>query len=564
MRPPQIRIQLDPDEIIVDNFAGGGGASTGIEAALARPVDIAINHDPEAIAMHRANHPHTVHYIEDVWAVDPREVCGKRRIRLLWLSPDCKHFSKAKGGKPLDKKIRALAWIAVRWIKALPERQRPKVIMLENVEEFQDWGPLDDNGRVDPERKGMTFRRWLGTLRNLGYAYECAEMRACDYGAPTSRRRLFIILRRDGRPIVWPRATHGTKDRPWRTAAECIDFSLPCPSIFERKRPLAPNTMRRVAEGVRRFVLNHKDPFIVPVNHIDATGRRVHSIHEPLRTITASRRGDFALVNPFMMPVKTWTGGGNDPSELTKPMRTITASKRGEYALVAPTLIQTGYGERPGQAPRVPGLDKPLGTVVGCGVKHALVAAFLAKQNGVGEKMVLGQSLDGPVHTITAKDQKALVAANLVKFYGTSTGQDMREPMPTITTGGGKGGGHIAAVYAFLTQYYGEGGGQLADVREPMRTIRGTDCMALVTVKGDPEPWVIADIGLRMLSPRELFRAQGFPEQYEIEPYFEGEPLTKTAQVRCVGNSVPPDVAEALVRANLGPVQDELQLEEAA
>ena len=547
-RAPQIRIQLEPDEIIVDNFAGGGGASTGIEAALGRPVDIAINHDAEAIAMHKANHPETRHYCEDVWSVDPREVCGRRRVRLLWLSPDCKHFSKAKGGRPVEKRIRALAWIAVRWVKALPERQRPAVIMLENVEEFQDWGPLTDEGLPDPERKGQTFKRWLGTLRNLGYRHELAELRACDYGAPTSRRRLFVILRRDSLPIIWPEATHGAgRAFTWRTAAECIDFSHPCPSIFERRRPLAPNTMRRVAEGVRRYVLTAADPFIVPVKTWGGGGNGPGSVHDPLRTITGSKRGEFALVQPFMMKNMT----NNTPRPVDAPLSTILTGNH--HYLVAPTLVQTGYGERSGQAPRVPGLHKPLGTIIADGGgKHALVAAFLSKQNGVGKKMVVGQGLKEPVHTITAKDQKAVVSANLVKLYGTSIGQDVREPMPTITAGGGKGGGHIAAVYAFLTQYYGEGGGQHADVREPMRTIRSHDCMALVQVHG--EPHVIADIGLRMLTPRELFRAQGFPEDYEIDPLFEGEPLTKTAQIRMVGNSVPPDVAEALVRANLAPL----------
>lgn len=500
MRAPAIRIY--EGEIVVDNFAGGGGASTGITHAIGRSPDIAINHDPEAIAMHRVNHPTCEHYCEDVWDIDPEDACRGRKVALAWFSPDCKHFSKAKGGKPVDKKIRGLAWVAVRWARAV----RPRVIMLENVEEFRDWGPIADDGRPCPLRRGLTYRRFVAQLRNLGYQVEDREIRACDHGAPTTRKRLFLIARCDGEPIVWPDATHGKGREPYRTAAECIDWNLPCPSIFERDRPLAENTQRRIAEGIRRFVLEAPQPFIVGIDNASNGARDAWASSDPLRTITAENR----------------------------------------FAVVAPTLIQTGYGEREGQAPRVPGLNKPLGTAVAGGVKHALVAAFLAKHNGIAEKMVVGQDLSEPVHTITAKDQKAVVTSHLLKLYGTSTGCSVEEPMPTITAGGQ----HIGEVRAFLMKYYSTGG-QWQSLFDPVHTIRTKDGLALVMVHG--EPHVIADIGMRMLSPRELYRAQGFPSNYVIDHGMteDGEKveLTKTAQVRMVGNSVSPNPAEALVAA---------------
>lgn len=535
------------NELIVDNFAGGGGASLGIEWAFRRPVDIAVNHDPEAVAQHMANHPQTRHYCEDVWDVDPRKATKGRKVGLAWFSPDCKHFSKAKGGRPVEKKIRGLAWVVIKWAKAV----KPRVIMLENVEEFQDWGPLTKDGMPCQLRKGLTFRRWKRQLENLGYAVECRELRACDYGAPTIRKRLFVIARRDGLPIVWPKPTHGPGTRKkYRTAAECINWSLPCPSIFERERPLAEATMRRIAKGIQRYVIEAADPFIVPVTHHGDD--RVHGVREPFRTVTCAQRGEFALT--------------------------------------VPTLIQTGYGERPGQEPRVPGLEKPLGTVVS-GQKHALVSAFLTKFR-TGS---VGSAMDEPVHTVTAGSYvkrpagaghamgvvvahmaqhntgmvghdarkplstivgkgctQALVTSNLVKLYGTAQhGQDVRDPAPTVTAGGW----HIGEVRAFLVKYYGTD--QDPQLREPLHTVTTRDRFGLVTVHG--EEYQIADIGMRMLQPRELYRAQGFPDSYIIDCDYRGKPLTKTAQVRMCGNSVSPVVAKALVEANLMARIDDIE-----
>lgn len=487
-------------EIVVDSFAGGGGASLGISWALGRGPDIAINHDAEAIALHSANHPDSRHFREDVWKVDPAEACAGQPVGLMWLSPDCKHFSKAKGGKPVSKRVRGLAWVAVRWATAV----RPRVIVLENVEEFQTWGPVLHTGQPCPRRKGQTFRAFVRKLERLGYAVDWRELRACDYGTPTIRKRLFLIARCDGQPIVWPTPTHGKGRIPWRTAAECIDFALPCPSIFERTRPLAENTLKRIARGLRRFVIESPRPFIVSLTH----------------------------------------QGGNRIESLDRPFATITGAHRGEKALVAPTLIQTGYGEREGQAPRVPGLDKPLGTVVAGGAKHALVAAFLAKHYGErkpGE--VQAASLFDPTPSVTTVDHNALVTSNLVAMAQNAVGGDMREPMPTVLAGATR----FAEVRAFLVAYYGneKDGGDLFD---PMRTLSTRDRFGLVTVEG--VEYAIADIGMRMLVPRELYRAQGFPDSYRIDVEFNGKPMTKTAQVRMCGNSVCPPLAAAIVAAN--------------
>lgn len=420
-------------ELIVDNFAGGGGASTGIEWALGRSPDIAINHSPEAIAMHRLNHPDTRHYCEDVWQVDPVEATQGRPVGLAWFSPDCTHFSRAKGGKPRSQKIRGLAWVVYRWAKAV----RPRVIALENVTEFADWGPLVD-GLPCPVRRGLTFRRWWRQLENLGYTLDARELRACDYGAPTSRKRLFVIARCDGRPIVWPEPTHGPWLMPYRAAAECIDWSLPCPSIFDRPKPLADATMRRIARGVMRYVVHARQPFLVTVSD-----------------------------------------------------QTIAAS-----------LINTRNGEREGQAPRARGIEQPYPTITAQGSQGALVAAFLAKHYGGHETP--GSDLRRPIDTITAKD-------------------------------------HHALVYAFMVAYYGNEreGRSLA---EPMGTIVSRDRFGLVLVHG--EPHYIADIGMRMLQPPELFKAQGFPPDVKLIG-------TKTSQVELCGNSVSPPVAAAIVRANM-------------
>lgn len=437
-------------ELIIDNFAGGGGASTGIELALGRHVDIAINHDPEAVAMHALNHPQTAHHCESVWDIDPLAVTQGRPVGLAWFSPDCKHFSKAKGGKPRDKRIRGLAWVAVRWAALV----RPRVMILENVEEFQTWGPLLDDGTPCPARRGHTFRDFVRQLQELGYAVEHRELRACDYGAPTTRKRLFLIARCDGQPIAWPAPTHGAPGspevkartrKPWRTAAECIDWTILAPSIFDRARPLAEATLRRIARGVRRYVIEAAKPFVVQ------------------------------------------TADG----------------------LAVPAMIQTGYGEREGQAPGVPGLDKPLGTVVAGGAKHAIVTAFLAKHFG-GNYTGPGAPLTEPMHTITTQDHHALVCAFLVKYYGE--------------------------------------GGQDQHIDDPLHTIPTVDRFGLVTV--EQQQYRIADIGMRMLEPRELYRAQGFPESYQIAPVIAGKPLPKRAQVRMCGNSVSPPLAAALARAN--------------
>lgn len=488
MRPPILRAGFD--ELVVDNFAGGGGASTGIAAALGRDPDIAINHNPIAIECHRRNHPTTKHYLESVWKVDPVKACAGRPVGFAWFSPDCKHYSKAKNGKPRDKKIRCLAWVVIRWAKAV----RPRVIVLENVEEFARWGPLDSDGQPCRRRAGQTFKSFCTKLRRYGYRVEHRMLVACDYGTPQKRKRLFLIARCDGLPIEWPKPTHGPDCvRPWRTAAEIIDWSLPCRSIFGRKRPLREATMRRIVTGVRRYVIDAARPFLIPVTH--PRDERVHSIDEPLRTVTAAHRG--------------------------------------ELALVAPTLIQTGYGEREGQDPRVPGLHKPLGTVVAGGAKHALVAALITKHYGG----VIGHEPDRPLGTVTARDHHALTAAFLTKFYGTSTGADMRSPTPTITAGGQ----HLGAVQALLEKH------------APAQRELSLDAPGIVRIGG--EPFAITDIGMRMLSPRELFRAQGFPDDYVIDLVdpTDGDPVTKEEQIALAGNAVPPQLVEAIVRANYAP-----------
>lgn len=502
VRPPALRVRVDG--LIVDNFAGGGGASTGLEEATGRSPDYAINHDAEALALHAANHPKTKHLREDVWDVDPAALCAGRPVALAWFSPDCTYHSRARGGKPFRerdkaKRRRGLAWVVTRWAKAV----RPRLIVCENVKEFEDWGPLRDDGTPDPARAGFTFRRWVARMENLGYRVSWRILRACDYGAPTSRARLFIIASLDDEP-AWPQATHGAGTGvPYRTAAECIDWTIPCPSIFDRSRPLADATLRRIARGIQRYVIGAAQPFIVPV--------------------------------------KTWGGGGNDPRSLDEPMRTITRSKRGEFALVAPSLIQTGYGERRGQEPRALDIGRPLGTVVGGGAKHALVAAFLARHYGGHEND--GAQLTIPLHTITTQDHHALVASHLIKFQQNSVGQDPREPLHTVMAGATR----FAEVRAFLMAYYGTD--QAAQLRLPMPTATTRDRFALVTVQG--QEYVIADIGMRMLSPRELYNAQGFPASYVIDPEFNGKPLTKTAQIACCGNSVPPPFSRAIAAANL-------------
>ena len=666
MKRDLFTLQLDlGQELIIDNFAGGGGTSTGLEAAFGRPVDIAINHDPEALAMHAINHPHTKHLCESVWDVDPIKVTNNQPVGLVWLSPDCKHFSKAKGGKPVEKRIRGLAWVTMRWAA----KCKPRVIMLENVEEFQTWGPLtqDDNGdwRPDPAKRGVTFRSFVRQLEGHGYKVEYCELRACDFDTPTIRKRFFLVARRDGLPIRWPEPTNAAPDspavragkrRPYRTAAECIDWSLDCPSIFDRKRPLAEATLRRIAKGIMRYVVNAADPFIVGQGGPVYAGKPV-SANQPFGTLTTENHR--AVVVPSIIPV---THQGSDRTEsIHEPFRTITGAQRGEKALAAATLVQVGYGERHphwrcrhcaaefeveptcgctacghhddllkvgGQSPRALDVKKPLSTIVGAG-KAALVTAFLnehanasnqrvmpadeplrticaqvkgghfsmvsAALVGVGGRAgdsrprgadeptatitakgdtalataflakhytgVVGSDLVDPIGTVTSSDHHSLVTSHLVKLRGTSTAAGANEPLHTVSAGGQ----HHAEVRAFLLKYYGTD--QDPRIDEPLHTVTTKDRYGLVTIQG--QDYQIVDIGLRMLAPHELYRAQGFPEGYVINEipdpallFVDGQqtsadplqlpriPLTKSAQVRMCGNSVCPPLSEALIRAN--------------
>lgn len=524
--------------LIIDLFAGGGGASAGIEAALDQPVDLALNHDEIALAVHRLNHPKTRHLEADIWDVRPRKAVGSRRVGLLWASPDCTHFSIAKGGKPRRQNIRSLAWAVVRWAQDV----RPDVILLENVREFRDWGPLDEDGHPIKERLGEIFHRWRRRLEGLGYEVDYRLLDSADFGAPTRRRRLFLVARRDGLPIIWPEPTHGPGKLPYRTAAECIDWELPCPSIFERKRPLAKKTLWRIAQGIRRYILEHPDPFLVEMNHSNAP----RDLDRPLGVVT-TQGNRFNLVTPHLTKFRA----DDRTAAVTEPLPTITAgsSRTGRPAgaghalgLTAATLVQVGYGERPGQAARVPGLEKPLGTVVAGGGKHAQVLALLKNYGGV-----VGQEIKEPASTITAKDHHSLAAATLVKLRGQCAGADPREPSPTLTAGGT----HVAEVRAFLTAFYGSDGtaGKGQDLRSPARTLTAKARLGIVTIRN--VDYQIVDVGMRMLQPHELLRAQfgRFAEGYDLSAA-----KTKAAKVRLIGNSVCPEVAEALVRANFSGV----------
>lgn len=535
-------------EIIVDNFAGGGGASTGIELAIGRSVDVAINHDPAAIAMHEANHPDTKHYCENVWDKDPREIAAGRPVGLVWLSPDCTHHSKARGGKPREKNIRGLAWVAVRWAATV----RPRVMMLENVEEFQDWGPLDKDGRPIKSQKGRTFRSFVNALKRHGYVVEWQVLRACDYGAPTTRKRLFMVARCDGKPIVWPNPTHAEPKSPavqtgrmkrYRTAAEIIDWSIKCPSIFERKRPLADNTMRRIARGMFKYVTNNPHPYIAPfivkVNHSQDEAFRGQRIDDPMQTITG--KNGWGIVTPYINRIgQTGFGGDRMNYSIGDPLTTITT--KAEHMLITPTMVQTGYGEREGQAPRALDIHKPLGTLVST-QKHALISAFLVQYHSETQSHeVRGQTLDTPIMTLDTSNRYGLVTGNLIKFRGDNIGSGYADPVPTITAGGL----HIGEVRAFLVHYYGASVGQ--DLRNPLGTITTHDRFGLVTIRGTL--YQIVDIGMRMLTPRELYNAQGFPITYIINPMFNGKPFTQAEQVAKCGNSVSPVMPNAMVRAN--------------
>lgn len=538
-------------ELIVDNFAGGGGASTGIEMATGYSVDIAINHEPEAVRMHKTNHPSTKHYCESVWDVDPVKVCGGHPVGLAWFSPDCKHFSKAKGGKPKDKNIRGLAWVALRWAGKV----RPRVIMLENVEEFKTWGPLNRRHHPVRNKRGETFRKFIKQMEDLGYAVEYRELVAADYGAPTMRKRFFLVARCDGRPVVWPEPTHAPADspevaagikKPYAGAYTQIDFSLPCPSIFDTTeeikqkygiravRPLAPKTIERIARGLKKFVLDNPEPFIVQVNH--GENRRPQDIKEPMPTITGKH--GFGIVEPVLPPYIMCNNENNVGASVETPLPTITTGNRN--FVVAPTLIQyhseTSKDEVRGQQVTEPAMT------VDASNRYGLVASFLQKYFNGGYHGP-GADAGAPLPTVTAVDHNSLCTAHLLQMNNNCDGKDIGNPIPTITAGYG----HFGEVRAFLVKYYGQGSGQKVDT--PLDTVTSHDRFGLVEVNG--EDYMIVDIGMRMLEPRELYGCQGFPEDYIIDHDSTGKKYPRSEQVKRCGNAVCPPIPAALVRANL-------------
>lgn len=616
------------DEIIVDNFAGGGGASTGIELAAGRPVAIAINHDPAAILLHQTNHPYTEHLQASVWDVDPVEVCKGRPVGLAWFSPDCRHFSKAKGSALVDRKIRGLAWIVLRWAALV----RPRVIMLENVEEFQTWGPVR-KGKPVKKLAGQTFKKWYKQLSDLGYQIEHRELVAADYGAPTTRKRFVLVARCDGKPIVWPKPTHGPRDcpevrtgklKPWRSAAEIIDWSMLGYSIFDSRteikekygvnavRPLADNTLRRVIRGVDKFTIRSGKPFLVPIGYGERKGQqpRVNDLSEPLSTVVS--RDKQSLCQPVMAPFTAECNHGGDghTRAVTEPVNTLTGKYTGGVcsAIMAPVTLsntggsvganagdpvhtirtaggqllasanlmsigQTGGGDRiryirqpntttvskqescitaasliqyhteQTDGARVSGLDAPINTVDGSN-RYGLACANLVEYYSGGRPL----DISDPMHTATSHDREALVAAHVVKYKGQELGQDPRRPLNTITAQGleyadcravlikaGGNLGHWPEIRALLNKYCGY---HLAD-----------DELILLIINGIP--YFIADITLRMLIPRELYNAMGFPVDYIIDHDYMGNVYVKTEQVKKCGNAVCPPMAEAMVRANL-------------
>ena len=614
-------------ELIVDNFAGGGGASTGIEMATGYSVDIAINHDPEAIRMHKANHPNTKHYCENVWEVDPVKACNGHPVGLAWFSPDCKHFSKAKGGKPVEKNIRGLAWVVLKWAALV----RPRVIMLENVEEFQTWGPCipirdKDTGRVivnmagrhdrakneprtriadpeevvpvdrqmfqpDPKRSGQTYKKWRKQLEALGYSIDTKELVAADYGAPTMRKRFFMIARCDGKPIVWPEPTHGPADsqavkaglvKPYVGAYTQLDFSMPCPSIFDTSeeikkkygvravRPLAPKTMDRIARGLKKFVLDNPEPFIIQCNH--GGERRPNDIREPMPTITGKH--GYGIVEPYMVQIGQ-TGFTKDRSkDVREPLTTIvsknehclikstlapymgtnttnhpggnckepihTITTGNQQCLISPTLIQY-HSETSKDEVRGQSIEDPIMTVDSSN-RYGLVTSFLHKYYDGGYTGA-GDSLTNPLPTVTSWDHNSMCAVNLIQMNNHCDGRNVKDPIPTITAGDG----HFGAVRAFLIKYYGQGTGQ--DVKEPLDTVTSRDRFGLVTINGTD--YKIVDIGLRMLEPKELYGCLGFPDDYIIDHDYTGKTYPRSEQVRRCGNAVCPPIPAALVKANL-------------
>lgn len=581
-------------EIIVDNFAGGGGASTGIEIATGRLVALAVNHDPAAILMHRTNHPYTEHFQASVWDIDPKSVCRGRPVGLAWFSPDCKHFSKAKGAALVDRKIRGLAWITLRWAATV----RPRVIILENVEEFQTWGPVR-KGKPVKKLAGTTFRKFIDQLTELGYTVEYRELIAADYGAPTSRKRFYLVARCDGKPIVWPKPTHsktGADGLPkWRSAAEIIDWSLPCPSVFASKaeimeryglkavRPLAKNTMRRVIRGVDKFTIRSGKPFIVPTGYGERKGQapRVHDIDAPVPTVvgtgkenlcrpllapvtvtntsnsvggtvgapvhTVTTAGNQMLVTPFLAECNH--SGGGHIAPVTDAHKTITAKHTG--GIVAPALIQ--YHTEQTEHVRASGLGTPINTVDASN-RYGLTCANLVEYYTGGRPL----DVQAPMHTVTSHDREAVVAAHVVKFKGDNVGTPPSEPLQTVTASAGKeracSGGTFAVCRAHLAKMHGgDELGYWPEIRALLNEFCGytlaEDEVLLLEIGG--ALYYIADIGLRMLSPRELYNAMGFPPDYIIDRDYLGNEYKKSAQVARCGNAVCPPVASALVRANL-------------
>ncbi len=605
------------DEIVVDFFCGGGGAGTGLEMGLGRAVTVAKNHSPAAISMHTVNHPHAKHFTTDVFEGDPDTECGGRAVGWFHMSPDCTHHSQAAGGQPRKREIRNLSWIGLKWAGM----KRPPVISLENVKQILQWGPLvakrcKSTGRViklggeiaesgevvpvsyqflvpDPKRRGQTWAVFVAELQRLGYAVEWRVIKACDFGAPTSRERLFMIARCDGQPIVWPEPTHAKNpikgQQKWRTAAECIDWTIPSKSIFGRKKDLAPATLRRVAKGMRKFVLDSANPFIVPI--ANWSGECVQSADEPLRTVTSYPKGGaFSVVSPVLVGAGGPICSGK-PVAVDQPLGTLLSQNHRAIAAVA--LVQLGNGDKPGSAPRSADLGQPLGTIMASGGKYAVATAFVAQMNG-GFNTTAAKSIEDPMTTVSnTGSQQQLVTANLVHLrgncdardlneplhtisaggthhglmtaflerqFGASVGQGLDDPAPTITAGGGGKSSlvelHLSPeveagalrVAAFLISYYDTE--NVSAANEPAPTITTRDRLALVTVTIKGTPYVIVDICLRMLQPAELYKAQGFPGDYIISHGANGKPFTKTQQVHMCGNSVSPPPMAALARAN--------------
>lgn len=601
-------VMLPRGELIVDLFAGGGGASLGIRRAVGREPDVAINHDPPAIIMHARNHRGTKHFCKNVWDVPPREATGGRPVGLLWASPDCTHHSRARGGKPRRKEKRDLAWVVLRWAREV----HPRFIFLENVTEFETWGPLGEDDKPIKAQAGETFLSFVGQLRLLGYRVEWRSLVAADYGDPTTRQRLFLIAHRDNGEIFWPAPTHGPgRGLPWRTAAECIDWDIPCPSIFLSpdearaagvKRPLAEATQRRIAAGFKKFVIENPDPFLLTLTH----GGRLEPLRRPLSTVTCAHRGEKALVTPYLLQTGHQSSDAGKVRSVESGVSTIVT--KAEHCLAAPVLVQTGYGERPGQDPRCLNLEAPIGTLVN-GQKHALASAFLVRYHGErreGEEArvesvegplptqttenrfavatafiaknytgVTGHGVERPIGSITSVDHHSLVTAFLSKFYGTSIGADVVNPAPTVTSGGGKGGGHLGLVSAHVIHHRSRSIG--ADVQLPAPTVTagwggrlGLVAAFLLKYYGEGSQWQSLKDPMHTVVSKARFglvtvmiEGEEYavvdigmrmlqPEELKLAQGFDADYIltgNKSQQVERIGNSVCPGVAEAVVRA---------------